>query len=277
MKFDRNKAFPYPVLRPHSDDFVDKEFQSTADFSIDGNTVTVEVSYALSSNDIKKLIKDGYAVYVSVLACRDTYFSVSLPSSTPCTNKEFDNGLFRGEVEVRSYVQITKDVDFNSSEIHPDFGTDPIKYTKGDVIAQDETDVFYFDRDLFKPVTSVFDLVKNDNITGGMWELSFDQDHIQIEVSPEMKESLDNARNNPANRAILINSIYFATTMQAIEKLKQPDGAYNDYKWANIFMHNAHNSSIDIYNRDSCWIAQKLMKNPLSMLDAYVFKKGADQ
>jgi len=277
MKFDKNKAFPYPVLRPHSDDFVEREFQSTADFTIDGNTVSVEVTYALSSKDIAWLIKNNDAVYVSVLACRDTYFSVSIPSSEKTVTKDFDSGLFRGEVEVRSYIQIVREIAFVSSEIHPDFGTDPIKYTKGDVIAQDETDVFYFDRDLFKPVTSVFDLVKKDKLTGGAWELSFDQNHVQIEVSPEMKESIDNARNSPSNRAILINSLMFAAVMQSIEKLKQPDGIYDEYKWANIIKHTAHNNSVDIYAHDAYLTAEKLMKHPLSILDAYVFKKGADQ
>jgi hypothetical protein len=96
MKFDKNKAFPYPVLRPHSDDFIDKDFQSTADFTIDENTVAMVVTYALSSKDIAQLIENGKAEYVSVLACRDTYFSVSLPSFETSVSREFDSGLFRG-------------------------------------------------------------------------------------------------------------------------------------------------------------------------------------
>lgn len=276
MKFDKNKAFPYPVLRPHSDDFVDREFQSTADFLIEGKTVKVEVTYALSSKDIKQLIKNKDAVYVSVLACRDTYFSVALPSSETVIAKEFDSGLFKGEVQVRSYIQIVNDIEFTSNEIHADFGTDPIKYTKADIIAQDETDTFYFDRDLFKPLTSVYDLVKNDKLSGGSWELNFEQDHVQIQVSPDMKESIDNARNSTANRAILINSLLFASVMQSIEKLKLGEGNYDEYKWAKIITQSAHNNSIDIYNHDSYLTAEKLMKHPLTILDNYVFKKGAE-
>ena len=34
MKFDRNKTFPYPVLRPYSDDYVDGDFQALADAKV---------------------------------------------------------------------------------------------------------------------------------------------------------------------------------------------------------------------------------------------------
>lgn len=138
--------------------------------------------------------------------------------------------------------------------------------------------MFYFDRDLFKPVSSVFDLVKKESLSDGEWRLSFEQDHVQIEVSPEMKESIDNARNDLGNRAVLINSIYFAAAMQAIEKLRNSDSIYDEYKWANVIKHSAHNNSIDIYatHMDSYLIAEKLMRYPLAKLDTHLFKKGAD-
>jgi hypothetical protein len=40
MKFDRSKTFPYPVLRPYSDDYVDAEFQALAEFEIKDNNYT---------------------------------------------------------------------------------------------------------------------------------------------------------------------------------------------------------------------------------------------
>lgn len=276
MKFDRNKAFPYPVLRPHSDDFVDKQFQATPEVGIDSSKVAVEVTYALSSRDIRNLIKSGAAAFVSIIACRDTFFSVKLTSVTSTVKGEFEATNFRGEVEIRSYIQIVSDVTFVPTEVHPDFGSGPLSYTKGDIIAQDETNVFYFDRDLFKSLVSVFDLVKRESLTGGAWEIKFDDDHIQIEVSPEMKEALDAARNRPENRAILLNSILFATVMQALDKIKTGEGIYDDYRWAKVIKQTAHNKSISLDSHDSYLAAEKLMGYPLSLLDAMVFKKGAE-
>lgn len=276
MKFDKNKAFPYPVLRPYSDDFFDSEFQSTVDFVIEQQEVSVEVSYALSSSDISDLIADDKAEFVTVISCRDTYFSTSLKTNNLKIVSKFDDGIFRGEVEVKSYVLIKNKINFVSGEIHQDFGPGPFAYTPGDIIAQDETAVYYFDRELFRPVTSVFDLVKKVGLDRGVWELRFDQDRIQIQVSPEMKETLDRARNLISNRAVLLNSIYFAAVMEAVEKLRDPDGAYEDYKWAHVFRQTAHNNSVDLQSSDSYLITQRLMKSPMLMLNDYVFKAGAN-
>ncbi len=277
MKFDKNKAFPFPVLRPYSDDFVDKEFQTTVDFACDGDSVTFAISYALSSRDILQLIQNQSARFISVISCRDTYFSVAIKSFEPHAEEVFSSNLFRGEVEVRSYIHIERDLEFVSTELHKEFGGNPIHYKKNDIIAQDETAVLYFDRELFKSMTSVFDLVKNDSLSDGAWELKFDQDHVQIQVAPDMKMRIDEARNSNSNKAILINSLYFAAAMQAIEKIKLDDGSYDDYRWATVIRQRAHNLGINISSHDSYIVAERLLRNPLSLLDSLVFsKKGAE-
>ena len=67
------------------------------------------------------------------------------------------------------------------------------------------------------------DEVNKENISISKWELSFENDHIQIAVNPSMKEKIDNAPNNKINRIILINSLYFSAAMQAIQHLKEGD------------------------------------------------------
>lgn len=92
-----------------------------------------------------------------------------------------------------------------------------------------------------------------------------------------MKESIDNARNSKANRAVLINSIYFGAVMQAIQKLQNEDTreTYIDKKWAKVITGQAHNKGFDISSNDAYLIAERLMQQPLKLLEAYVFK-GAE-
>jgi hypothetical protein len=73
MKFDKHKAFPYPVLRPGSDDYSDVEFQVMVDFTISGHSVTANVMFANSCEEIAHQIETGKAAYVCVISCRDTY------------------------------------------------------------------------------------------------------------------------------------------------------------------------------------------------------------
>jgi hypothetical protein len=185
-----------------------------------------------------------------------------------------DPGSLRGEVRVDPYIVAVKAISgFASSDINSEFGEGGFSFAPGEVLAQDETQVFYIDRDLFKPVTAVFDLVKNDALSGGEWRVGLDEDHVQVEVSPQMKASIDNARNAKPNKAILLNSILFAAVVQAIQRLKDGEDAYDDKRWAEVIKRQLHNSGWDLKAHEAYILAQMLMKYPLALLDSYVFKE----
>ena len=99
----------------------------------------------------------------------------------------------------------------------------------------------------------------------------FEHDHVQIAVSPKMKQKIDSARNVRANIAILMNSIYFSAVMQAIQNLKESVD-YDGYKWAEVIRRQAHNAGIDFRDCPAYYATERLMKLPLSLLDTYVFK-----
>ena len=275
MKFDKYKAFPYPVLRPNSDDYKESEFQATVDFTIVEKAIKAEIRFALSCEEIKNAIDLGVAEYICIVSCRDTYYQKIIKSNNATIDAEFDIGVLRGEVRVDPYVVATKNIpDFISSDINPEFGSGPFNFLEGDVLAQDETQVFYIDRDLFKSVTSVFDLVANKELQDDIWTVSYDQNHIPIQVSLKLKESIDNARNDPKKRIILKNSIYFAAVMQAIQKLKDPAENFEGKKWADIIKKQAHNKNIDLDNHDAYLIAEHLMERPIIQLESHVFCGG---
>jgi hypothetical protein len=277
MKFDRNKAFPYPVLRPYSDDYKEVEFQATVEFEVGKEKIIAKVGFAVSSDEIAEEINKGNAEYIATISCRDTYFQSVLASDSRKIEAEFDVGELRGEVRVNPYVVVKKDIQkFVSPDINSEFGDGPFSFVVGDILAQDETQVFYIDRDLFKPVTSVFELVKKEGKTEGEWSITFDEDHVQIEVSPKLKESIDNARNDKNKRVVLVNSIYFAAVMQAIQKLKDEESraTYEDKKWAQIIIAQAHNKGCDLNAHDAYLIAERLMHQPIKLLETYVLKGG---
>lgn len=276
MKFDKYKAFPYPVLRPESDDYKDGEFQATVEFVIAESNIKASIGYALSAEKITDEIAKGNAEYVCMISCRDTYFQQIISTSERKVEKTFDIGVMRGEVRVNPYVVVKKDItSFTSPDINAEFGPGPFQFVEGDVLAQDEAQIFYIDRDLFKPITSVFDLVKKDDLVDGIWTVGFEENHIQIEVSPKMKEAIDAARNDHKKRIVLLNSIYFAAVMQAVQKLKDPNESFDGKKWAEVIRRQAHNKGLNLDSHDAYLITEHLMQQPIRLLDAYVFK-GVD-
>ncbi len=277
MKFDKNKAFPYPVLRPYCDDYVDVDFQTTVEFEISKESVVAKITYAISSEELVNEVEKGNAIYVSIVSCRDTYFRSVLTSKEPKFEKSFDVGSLRGEVRVDTYIVAIKDIhEFKSRDINPEFGKEAFSFSPGEVLAQDETQVFYIERDLFKPMSSVVDLVKNDYLSDGEWRVGLDDNHIQIEVSPQMKESIDNARNDKSKQVVLLNSLYFPAITHALQMLKLGADAYENQRWAQVITMKLHNFGWDLKQHDAYILAQRLMKHPLTILDAYVLK-GKDQ
>lgn len=273
MKFDKNKAFPYPVLRPYSDDYLDVEFQATVDFAISGESIDASVSFALSSDEIHNEIIRGNAAFVCIVSCRDTYFREVLRTVDGKIEHKFDPGCLRGEVRVDPYIVVLKSINsFRSSDINPEFGKDSFSFTPGDVLAQDETQVFYIDRDLFKPLTSVFDLVKSESLSGGEWKVGLEEDHVQIEVSPQMKASIDSARNDKPKQVVLLNSLYYPAVIQALHRLKESAGDYEEKRWAKIIKMQLHNAGWALENHEPYVLAQRLMKYPMVILDTYVLK-----
>lgn len=273
MKFDKLKTFPYPVLRPGSDDYVDGEFQATVEFTIADGTVNVACSYLTSSVELQQLVIEEKAKFVSIISCRETYYRKTLSTCLAQIDASIPAESLRGEVLVDSYIVAAKAIaNFVSPDINSEFGQKRFSFKPGEILAQEDTYAVYIERDLFRPISSVFELVKGDGLSGGEWRVSLEQDHVQISVSPSMKESIDNSRSSSTVRSVLINSIYHSAVTHAIQRLK--DGAdFNDLKWARVMTRQLHNQNIDLEKTDAYLIAQKLMRHPLTVLENYIFSK----
>ena len=86
-----------------------------------------------------------------------------------------------------------------------------------------------------------------------------------------MKERIDIARNSRQNRAILINSLYFAAVMQCVRYLKE--GEHENQRWVEIF-NNSATIITSLCESPEYIVAQTLLKGPLALLDAYVFQES---
>jgi hypothetical protein len=268
MQFDPLRAFPYPVLRPGVDDYIDGEIQATIEFSPEGQDVSASVQVVVSAPEIINLIKGGSASYAVVFACRDTYFRHVELSQEPKFNVKFPSGSLRGEVQVYPYVTATRQITgFCSTLINPEFGPGPFQFDEGAALAIDEPQTVYIDRDVFRPLKSIFEIEKSDTLTGYEWQVKSTDDKIHIVVSEELKHKIDVARNTAKNKAVLMNSIYFSAVMQCLVYLKQSPDDYGTQRWANVMKQKCHNEGIDLAAHDEYLIAERLMKT-------YVFEKG---
>jgi hypothetical protein len=273
MQFDALRAFPYPVLRPNVDDYIDGDIQVTVDVtqSDDLQEVIAEIQFAVSVPELLALVSEGRAQFAVVFACRDTYFRKSAVSKVGTFTHKFIPGQLRGEVLIYPYLVATADIkDFMCKWINSEFGDGPFAFEKGAALAVDAPQSIYVDRDSFKPISSAFDLVKDDNLPYGEWRVKAEQDRVHIAVHPDLKARIDLARNGNPNKALLLNSIYMGAVMQCLSYLKQGD-SYDDFRWASIFKARCAELSIEVEKHPESWVAQQLMKVPFKAVDGYFF------
>src|SRR5262245_23533483 len=112
MRFDHQKAFPYPVLRPDIDDYKNAEFQVAVEItsSKDNRKIEASIVAALSSDEIQREIDKGNAAITIIFACRDTYFREAVTTDKSKLKKSFDSGLLRGEVIIYPFVVALKPI-----------------------------------------------------------------------------------------------------------------------------------------------------------------------
>ena len=211
MRFDKQKAFPYPVLRKFSDDYLESDFNVSIDIDILESEITIYINYSLTSKEIQAEIDRGNAEFVTVIHCRDTFFRKAYRTD----NKEFkvklDSGEMCNQVVFDSYVLVKNDIDsYLADDLNPEFGSDSIAFQVGDVLAQKAPDAIFIHRDLFKPITSFMTVSVNDRIEEGLWEIVFNDDYLDIQVSSETNASISGGRNTPEGRTVLINSLFFS-------------------------------------------------------------------
>jgi hypothetical protein len=273
MQFDQQRAFPYPVLRPNVNDYTDGDFQVTPDIQpIDSNLgIMANFECALSVAEISNEIARGSASFAIVVSCRETYYREVLFGQQNSIQHRFDGGSLRGEVQISPYVISRRKIEnYRCNLINEEFGPGPFEFQAGSVLALDEPKMIYVDRDVFRPITSIFELVVDHDISGTEWRLRFNRPKVSIALSLDTKKKIDLARNSTKNRSILINSLYFAAVMQCIRGLR--DGTdYDDYRWAQVMRQQCLNLGIDFASEEEYVIAERLMKFPLGLLTAYVF------
>ena len=276
MQFNLQRAFPYPVLRPGVDDYIDGDFQVTVDFVPTEDSMRVECTFQLSVDEIRDQIDEQKARFVSVIACRDTFFRYVCSSHQPTSHDLLPLGSLRGEVIISSYVIADAPISsFNSDLINKEFGAGPFSYPAGGVLALDEPKAIFIERDNFRPISSVFELVCRPGLSRYEWRLNLESEKVQIVVSEDAKRRIDIARNDKAKQVVLINSLYFAAIMQIASTLKGSED-YNEYRWAKVFMQQAHNLGIDLDKIDEYIVAQKLLRSPMMLLEKYILC-GDDQ
>jgi len=280
MKFDPQKSFGHPVLRPGSEDYVHADFQSGIGFGINEkneNQYLLSYDVAIGVKELRDLITAKRGAVQIELNCRTTFYSRVYEINFLKGAVPIEANLVRGGLEICCYVTAKKIIaGFTSPKINSEFGKGAITFPRYAVLACEAPIYYWVDREAFRNITSIFDYGQDPELSEGVWRLNLEEDRVQIILSPNQLAILKQAQNSKQNQAIILNAIIFGAVVEIVNTLK----VKNDFvgrRWAQNVL--AKCSALGVQLGDSANaidVAQKLMSKPLATLNSLVFKSGDD-
>ena len=267
MKFDSQQAFPYPVLRSNSNDYIGEVFSIKTNVRVTNEIVEIDVEFALSCSEIIDLIDSDYATYVVLITSKETFEQQFFYTKENKSTFKVSTKYLRGRISLESYVVATNRIgSFESSSINNEYGDGPFSFEIGEILAQNNPSDFYISREYFKPLQSIVKINLNDQLKNGEWEIKLEQSHIVVDASKSIHSLYSDAKNSANGKDIMLNSIWFSVITHAIDRLKDSSDVYSDYVWAEVLIAKVKGLGMNIDSHDSYKMATMLLNDPLLRL-----------
>lgn len=235
--FDPQKSYPYPVLRPQSDDYPKAEFEVTLNVERiqDTTAFTVEADFMLSDPDLLKLVERGSARYVLQVRSPKTYYRAAFSASQNRIKEDFQHGLVEGRTEFSPFLVATDYLHaFYASGWHDDYEGMSFDIPTGSVLAVDRHVEYTIDTSEETPLGSIFKLFETNRLSDGMWGIDHGTDRVRIEMSPQDYTRFKAARENVNNRdeaSYIMNSIYLPALIWLLQEGDNGGDELNDRRW----------------------------------------------
>lgn len=278
MRYEVNKAFPYPVLRPLWDrgetaDFPGYGFQTTVipQVSEDGSHIELEISFDIKQPDILTTVESERAEFAVLIYCPTTYYRQYVPSSTSEFTAAIRSGDVDNKVEVRPSIVVKSAIErYEPHDLHPELQGRHYSVPAGGLLAQDHTSDFPASREYLRPITSIFQIVPEHGRKRGHLDILVG-DPVQILVSPDDSALLATARGTSSFQPYVMNAIYLPAVMSLLaELIKLEDDDPGD-QWFTVVKYKLEAAEIDwsqlVDGRTSIWEAsQALLEYPARFL-----------
>ena len=237
MRYDPNKAYLYPVLRPDSTDYPRAEFQAEPDPERIEHTTAVRVSaeFNLSDPDLLRLVEGGAAQYVLLVRAAATRHRSSHRSGEPTIEVRFESGQLSGRTEIRGLIVAVRDLPgFRAQGWHDDYVGMSFDLHAGDVLAEDEPREYFIDNAEEALVGSIFQVQPHAPLPDGRWNCDLTGDRVALRMSEGDYGRFMDARsrvNGSPDAMYVMNAVYLPALVHVLQEADHGEEEYGDFRW----------------------------------------------
>ena len=268
-----DRLLPHPLLAPWTDDYPDATFTAQVPHAVINNGVQINltIKYHLTSKYLRGLIAEGYAHFVSVIACTRTFSR----NSQTCDQEDdlwiLEASDFAEALKLTPYVVTNQPVEgFTSGELAEEITRvkpSGFNIPAGSILAVgNSTDIEL--EEVGSPF-SVIDLVANNSVTGGTFQVDLEDNRIKVSMPPDDKNRIEALRQHGDQSwemAVLFPSIYLHAVSEALRSLAD----YPEHRWSRTMRAalERHNINVDdeALKSNALTYAQTLMERPVGTL-----------
>ena len=273
MRIPENTRFPHPVLGLDTGDFVVGEFSVQIEVIENRSTgaVTLEHAITLTESGILALVESNKASVGCIIKCADTFFSDLRQIAWSTGKTDFSPGLLLNRVSIRPIVWLKTDLnEWNPGTIHHEFEP-PLSLNNGDIVAIGEELIFSVGQAKLAPIESIFDLVRSESISEGMFEVDTTGHRIALLVNEKMFQTLAQLRSITDGPEILMSSIYMPAIMEVLDALRNTDQSYEHLRWYQPFLAKCDLKGVRLESNMSILeAAQILLERPVARLSKLI-------
>ncbi|MGC7872071.1 hypothetical protein ACPUYX_11145 [Desulfosporosinus sp. SYSU MS00001] len=269
----RYKYFPYPVLSPFSDDYLNSRFISEINVIKDISDLVLNLSVLLDDSELLHLITHNKADYVFHIECPQTSYRTIVKTSETEVEKRIPESKLNGRVSICTFIVAKDDLgSFRSDSFNEDYGKMTFHIKRGGILAianQVNIDITKEINDLAK-TNSVFSILRRDSNDDLGMQIEIDGDKIKLFLCNEEFYNYKNVAAVPTFQALLHAALILPALIYTFETLRRSGtDEYEMYHWFKAIEKALSKSNIKLNqetleNKPSYELAQKLLALPIS-------------
>ena len=274
MKYDPNRNYLYPVLRPYSDDYGSETIVTDVRTEAVSGNIWVSVGFEVNEPSISKLVTDGNAQCSAMLYCRDTLYRETMKADLGKfrLNKSVPLEYLANDVELHPVILASGNVLHPTDTAHEEYGGEVVRVGRWQPLATDRTWHFQVNPNI-RHTKSIFDLIPDD-LPDGEFDVQIDprERYIKITASALTLKRFKPVRQNVDLAA---SSVYMSVLIDALSYLKYGHSDETETRsdgWVacvknNLNLRNINLGSSEVQGTHSLFrAAQLLLDSPFGKL-----------
>ena len=226
MKYDPNRNYLYPVMRPYADDYGDALLKTLAQVEPDNENLIINVEFDVSDVRIKQQVADGNARCTAMLYCRDTMYRKTLQSHAGRFDlmDSIPLRLLANNVELNPAIVTIEDVEHPTDTAHTEYGKARVQVGKFRPLATDQTWHFQVNPKL-RQTESIFNLVKDDELglEDGEFDIVLDPTdrYIAIKANTVTLDGFKLVRNH--DETLAVSTVFLSALIEVLAWIKNAE------------------------------------------------------